>query len=78
MNQITFSFSHCFPAEHLFDPGRSNESKGRDDGYRNGNPAQNNSHQFLPVGQAPARSFTSEGHTIPFRILKMKRGASQF
>lgn len=39
VNQITFSFSDCLSAEHLFDPGRSNESNSRDDGYRNGNLA---------------------------------------
>lgn len=40
MNQITFPFSDWFPAEHLFDPGRTNDSNSSDDGCRNSNIAQ--------------------------------------
>lgn len=32
MNQITFPFSDWFPAECLFDPGRSNDSNSNGDG----------------------------------------------
>lgn len=41
MNQMTFSFSDWYPAEHLFDPGRNNDSNSNDDGYGNSSTAEN-------------------------------------